>query len=134
MNKGLELQKIVVNSAKNIKYLKENNITVFASVPAKVNIPYIKISNISMNKTQDTSGIQNFTIDLFVATNGKNNCQILEIMENLYNDLYSEINTYIASIGTDIQIFNVYNANYSIEEDLKNNIWSGNFYIDIDVI
>lgn len=134
MNKGLELQKIVVNSAKNIEYLKDNNIVVFASIPKNINIPYIKISGLSMNKTQDTSGIQSFTIKLFVVTNGKNNCQILEIMENLYNNLHSEINAYISSFETECKIFNVYNENYSISEDLENNVWTGVFCINIDVI
>ena len=133
-NKSLELQKIIINSVENIEYLKTNNIKLFVSVPQEIQPPYIKLSSLSMNKLQNISNLQSFSVNLFVATNDKNNYQILEIMESLYKNIAREIEIYKAK-NNDIEakIYNVYNLNYSIEENLQNNMWYGNFNFDIDI-
>ena len=132
---SLELQKVIINSIENIAYLKQNDIKIFTSIPNDAKRPYIKISNISMNSKQNVNNLQTFTIDCFIATDLSNNCQILEIMENLYKNIAQVINNY--TIVEDIlknRIYNVYNINYSISEDLQNSSWIGHFYFDIDVI
>ena len=132
-NVGLEIQKIIIQSAKNIDFLTENNIDIFASVPSRVKLPYIKIAGLLMNKIQPKCNLQSFTIDLFIATNSKNNRQILDIMGELYNNLPDKILNY-ATYNSTVTIYNIYNLNYEIKEDLPNAVWSGHFYIDIDIL
>lgn len=133
-NKSLELQKIIINSVNNIDYLKQQNIKIYSSIPDKIKTPYIKLSCLSMNTKQNVSNIQSFTIELFIATNWKNNKSLLEIMENLYKHIAIEINKY-ANYKNEIEsnIYNIYNLNYKIKENLENNIWNGYFYLDIDL-
>jgi len=133
-NKSLELQKIIINSVNNIDYLKQQNIKIYSSIPDKIKTPYIKLSCLSMNTKQNVSNIQSFTIELFIATNWKNNKSLLEIMENLYKNIVMEINKY-ANYNNEIEsnIYNIYNLNYKIKENLENNIWNGYFYLDIDL-
>ena len=131
-NTGLEVQKIIIQSAKNIEFLADNNIDIFASVPSRVKMPYIKIAGISMDKIQPKCSIKSFTIDLFIATNSKNNRQILDITEVLYDKLPNEILHY--ATDNNITIYNVYNINYSIKEDLQNTCWNGHFCLDIDLL
>ena len=134
MNKNLELQKIVINSVNNIVYLKQNNISSFASIPAKTKKNYIKIAGISLNQQTEICKKQTFTIDLYVFTEGQNNRQIMEIMENLYNNLQNEIYNYITiNDNTFINLYNVYGGNYTINENLQNKSWEGHFYINIDI-
>ncbi len=132
MIKSLEIQKIVVNSAKNIDYLRLNNVKIFASIPLKIKSPYIKIANISVDNA--SSSVNSFTIDLFVTTNGKNNSQILEIMDCLQLKLEESIAQYIENNDTCLKIFNVYGIKYDVSEDLQSNFWYGHFYISIDVL
>ena len=132
-NIGLEIQKIIIQSAKNIDFLAENNIDIFASVPSRIKLPYIKIAGISMNKTQPKCNLQSFTIDLFIATNSKNNRKILDITEALYNNLPDKMLNYTTH-NDNITIYNIYNLNYAIKEDLPNACWNGHFYIDIDIL
>lgn len=133
-NKSLELQKIIINSVNNIDYLKQQNIKIYSSIPDKIKTPYIKLSCLSMNTKQNVSNVQSFTIELFIATNWKNNKSLLEIMENLYKHIAIEINKY-ANYNNEIEsnIYNIYNLNYKIKENLENNIWNGYFYLDIDL-
>lgn len=136
MNKVLELQKIVVNSAKNIDFFKKNKINVFTSVPHNIKNAYVKITGISLNNTVQIGDIQSFTIDLFVFTKGTNNSQILEIMNCLFLELTDKIYAYTLHQDIEIKncIFNVYNEKYNITEDMQNNCWNGHFYVDIDMI
>ena len=132
-NIGLEIQKTIIQSAKNIEFLTENNIDIFASVPNRIKLPYIKIAGISMDKIQPKCNIKSFTIDLFIATNSKDNRKILDITEALYNNLPCEMLNY-ATHCNNITLYNIYNINYSIKEDLQNACWCGHFYIDIDIL
>ena len=134
VNKSLELQKIVIQSIKNIDVFKQKNIAIYSSIPSRAVLPYIKLASLALNNNP-TGEIKTFTIDLFVATNGKNNRELLEIMENLYDNISSSINNYLAT-NDDIScaIYNIYNLKYSIQEDLQNNIWNGHFYFDVDLI
>lgn len=136
MNKVLELQKIVVNSAKNIDFLKKNKINVFTSVPHNIKNAYVKITGISLNNTVQIGDIQSFTIDLFVFTKGTNNSQILEIMNCLFLELTDKIYAYTLHQDIEIKncIFNIYNEKYNVMEDMQNNCWNGHFYVDIDMI
>lgn len=134
VNKSLELQKIVIQSIKNIDVFKQKNIAIYSSIPSRAVLPYIKLASLALNNNP-TGEIKTFTIDLFVATKGKNNKDLLEIMETLFNNLNLSINNYLA-LNEDItcQIYNIYNLKYSIQEDLQNNIWNGHFYFDVDLI
>jgi len=134
LNKNLELQKIVIQSVKNIEYLKEKHISIHSSIPSRTIMPYIKLVSLSLNNNP-IGDLKTFTIDLFVATNGKNNRELLEIMENIYDNISSSINNYLAT-NDDIScaIHNIYNLKYSIQEDLQNSVWNGHFYFDVDLI
>ena len=133
MNKSLEVQKLVIQSVKTIEYINTNKVQVFSSVPMFAKMPYIKLAGLS---TENIGlDIQRFTIDLFVATNGKNNKQILEIMEELYNNLPEKMNNYLAENQNDFSIIiqDVFTANFNITEDLRNDIWCGHYNIQIDI-
>ncbi len=134
MIKSLELQKVVINSIKNIDYLQKNDVKIFTSVPLKAKPPYIKIVSISMAECQQNANIDSFLIDLFVITNSKNNSKILEIMECLRLDFEDKINQYIDDEKAIINIFNIHDAKYNILEDLQSNFWNGHFYINIDLL
>ena len=135
MNKVLELQKVVVNSAKKIEFLKKNKVNIFTSVPNGIKPSYIKIACISLNNQVQNVDIQNFTIDLFVSTNGKNNSQILEIMNCLFLELANKIYEYIsANNEMKKSIFNIHNMKYNVSEELQSDCWNGHFYVDIDMI
>ena len=135
MNKVLELQKVIVNSAKKIEFLKKNKINIFTSIPNGIKQSYIKIAGIALNNQIQNVDIQNFTIDLFVSTNGKNNSHILEIMNCLFLELSNKIYEYI-SIDNEMKkfILNIYNIKYDISEELQSDCWNGHFYVDIDII
>lgn len=134
MIESLEIQKIIINSIKDIEYIKKNNVGVFTSVPSKAKMPYIKIASIFMNNSQQNANIKNFTFDLFVVADGKNNSQIFEIMECLFSEIEEKINQYIDKESLDIEILNVFNIKYNIDENFQNNFWNGHFYVDIDVL
>ena len=134
MNKVLEVQKIIVNSAKNIEYLQQNKIGIFVSVPSKIKMPYIKVIGLSTNNNL-SDDIKKITFNLFVATTGKSNIQISEIMECLYLELKEKIYEYIdENKDIDIKILNIYNIKYNISENLQNNFWNGCLSIDFDII
>ena len=118
--KSLELQRIIVNSVKNIDYLKTHNVNIFTSVPLSGKAPYIKIVNISFDRQRDTN-IDSFVIDLFVVSDGKNNSKILEIMECLFDELEEKINQQTESRNTNIKIFDIYDMKYNVSEDLQGN-------------
>ena len=133
--KSLKLQQIIITSLRNIDFLNENNINVFSSVPTKKHLPYAKIFSISLNKSQNSCNIKTFTIDIFVATNWKDNQMILKIMDNIDENIANQISETISSNAIqDLSIYNIYNNHYDVKEDLQNNTWFGHFYFDIDVI
>ena len=134
MNRSLELQKLIMNSIKNIDYIKDN-INIFSSIPDKIKTPYIKISSITANSTENNCRIQKYSIELAIFTRNKNNRNILEIMDSLYENIYNAtINQDIAEYNYITTIYNIYNTKYSISEDLQNGFWKGTFYFDIDLI
>ena len=133
MIKSLEIQKAIVNGIKNAEFLQKNNVKVFISVPSKAKTPYIKIANVLINNCQQNTNIKSFTFDLFVATDSKNNRQILEIMECLFYEIEERVNQYISKNNLNIEIFNIYNIKYNISENLQSNSWNGHFFVDIDI-
>lgn len=134
MNKILELQKMLVIVINDIEYLQQNGIKCFISVPNKIRMPYIKLINIEQDMNKHDCAMYHYFIGFFVATNGKNNGQILEIMEHLSNNLNdTTINNTVLKFKSDLSVFHVYNHKYSVSEDLQNNTWYGHFYIDIDI-
>ena len=100
MNKVLELQKIVVNSAKNIDFFKKNKINVFTSVPHNIKNAYVKITGISLNNTVQIGDIQSFTIDLI---------EIKNCIFNVYNEKYN--------ITEDMQN-NCWNGHFYVDIDM----------------
>lgn len=133
MNKALELQKISIKAINDIEYFKNNNILAYTTIPLKVKIPYIKLYSLKTNIIDNINELQRITIDFFVATNGKTNKQLLEIMETLYNELPDKINQEINNCNSELSIYNIFDANFTITEDIKNNIWFGHYIISIDI-
>lgn len=133
VNKSLELQKIIILAINSIDYLNDNAICAYTTIPLKVKLPYIKLYSISSNVIDNVKDLQRITFDFFVATNGKTNKQLLEIMEAIYTKLPDKINEINANINSDIKIYNIFNVNFNITEDIKNDIWYGHYVISIDV-
>ena len=133
MSKSLEVQKLVIQSARSVEYLKQNKIEVYSSVPLFVKMPYIKLAGINTDAVGN--GIQRFTIEFFIATNGKNNKKLLEICENLYNEMPNKLNEIIQNNQNDytITLCDIYSSNFSILEDLRNDCWCGKYVISIDI-
>ena len=134
MSKSLEVQKLVIQSARSIEFLQQNRIEVYSSVPLFAKMPYIKLAGI--NTEAIGNGVQRFTIEFFVATNGKNNKKILEICETLYNEMPKKINNIIHNSQNNytITLCDIYSSNFTIVEDLKNDCWGGKYYISLDVL
>ncbi len=133
MNKALELQKLSIKAINNIDYLKNNNILAYTTIPLKVKIPYIKVYSLKTNIIDNVEELQRITIDFFVATNGKTNKLLLEIMEILYNKFPDKINEEINNCNSELSIYNIFDATFTITEDIKNNIWFGHYVISIDI-
>ena len=91
--KSLEIQRMVVQAAKNIAFLQQNDINVFASVPARVKMPYVKLLALNFAPVKEAVDLQRVAVSLFVATEGKNNVLLLNIVEALYNHLPSGLET-----------------------------------------
>ena len=136
MNKVLELQQLLIDCAKNIAYLKQNNIFLYTSLPNGVKMPYIKIIGIENNDELKQCDIQTFVVSFFIATNGKNNSQVIEICDCLSSGLGNAVNDYFLQNKTkcNIKIFNIYNYKYNITEDLQNDMWYGKLSISVDVL
>ncbi|GEM_PF-4865164 len=133
--KTLKLQQLIIESIEEIDFLKTNGINAFSSIPAKRKMPYIKIAGISLNKNQNSCNIKTFTIDLFIATNWKDNQEIIKIMNEIDENIATKIEqTKQNESYKNINIYNAYNNNYEIKEDLLNGIWCGHFYLDVDLI
>ena len=135
IQENLELQKLIIVSLRNIDEIKNNDINVFASIPYRNRMPYIKVSGLKLKENQNACNVRTFAIELFVATNWKNNQQILKIMESIYNNLTKQAEDYANENNlTNINVYNIYNLHYEIEENFQNNTWSGRFYIDVDIV
>ena len=135
-NKSLEIQKITISAINNIQQFKNNNIIAYASVPLKIKLPYIKLASLKSSSILGASNISRFNVDFFIATNGKNNTTILNIMEVMYRELpnaiFNEIDTNKNNISVSVQ--NIIDMNFSITEDIKNGTWYGYFTVILDVI
>lgn len=133
MNKTLELQKLSIKAINNIEYFKNNNISAYTTIPLKVKMPYIKLYSLKTNIIENINELQRIAIDFFVAANGKTNKQLLEIMEILYNEFPDKINEEISNCNSELSIYNIFDATFTITEDIKNNIWFGHYVISIDI-
>ena len=131
--KSLEIQRMVVQAAKNIAFLQQNDINVFASVPARVKIPYVKLLALNFAPVKEAADLQRVAVSLFVATEGKNNVLLLNIVEALYNHLPSGLDAYCGAHELPFEIVDIYDANFTINEDLKNAAWTGNYTITLDI-
>ena len=131
-NKCLELQKTAIKAIKNIDFLKQNNINIFSSVPDDVKMPYIKLELLKMESVDFAKNLQRFTITFFIATANPDNQQLIEIVECLHGDLPLKLRE-MANIENNIQIYNITNMSYYVNEDLKNNGWFGEFTISLDI-
>ena len=131
--KSLEIQRMVVQAAKNIAFLQQNDINVYASVPARVKMPYVKLLSLNFAPVKETSNVQRIAVSLFVATEGKNNVLLLNIVEALYDYLPSELERYCNNYNLPFDVVDIYDANFTINEDLKNATWTGTYTITIDI-
>ena len=131
--KSLEIQRMVVQAAKNIAFLQQNDINVYASVPARVKMPYVKLLALNFAPVKETADLQRVAVSLFVATEGKNNVLLLNIVEALYNHLPSGLETYCSAHELPFEIVDIYDASFTINEDLKNAAWTGNYTITLDI-
>ena len=135
-NKSLEIQKITISAINNIPQFKDNNIIAYASIPLKIKLPYIKLASLKSSSILGTNNVNRFNVELFVATNGKNNTTILNIMEIMYrglpNAIFNEIDANRNNISISVQ--NIIDMNFSITEDIKNGTWYGYFTVVLDVI
>ena len=131
-NKCLELQKIAIKAITDIDFLKQNNIKIFSSVPDDVKMPYIKLELLKMESVDFAKNLQRFIITFFIATANPDNRQLIEIVECLYGNLPLKLRT-MANMENNIQIYNIVNMNYNINEDLQNNGWFGKFTISLDI-
>ena len=119
--------------AKNIAFLQQNDINVYASVPARVKMPYVKLLSLNFAPVKETSDVQRVAVSLFVATEGKNNVLLLNIVEALYDYLPSELEHYCDNYNLPFDVVDIYDANFTINEDLKNVAWTGTYTITIDI-
>lgn len=124
---------MVVQAAKNIAFLQQNDINVYASVPARVKIPYVKLLSLNFATAKDAADLQRVAVSLFVATEGKNNVLLLNIVEALYNYLPSKLEAYCDTHELPFEIVDIYDANFTINEDLKNAAWTGTYTIILDI-
>ena len=131
--KSLEIQRMVVQAAKNIAFLQQNDINVYASVPARVKMPYVKLLALNFAPVKETADLQRVAVSLFVATEGKNNVLLLNIVEALYNHLPSGLETYCSAHELPFDVVDIYDANFTINEDLKNAAWTGTYTITLDI-
>lgn len=131
--KSLEIQRMVVQAAKNISFLQQNDINVYASVPAHVKMPYVKLLALNFAPVKEASDLQRVAVSLFVATEGKNNVLLLNIVEALYNHLPIKLETYCSSHDLPFEIVDVYDANFTTNEDMKNSAWIGTYTITLDI-
>ena len=131
--KSLEIQRMVVQAAKNIAFLQQNDINVYASVPARVKMPYVKLLALSFAPVKEAADLQRVAVSLFVATEGKNNVLLLNIVEALYNHLPSGLETYCGAHELPFDVVDIYDANFTINEDLKNAAWTGTYTITLDI-
>ena len=131
--KSLEIQRMVVQAAKNIAFLQQNDINVYASVPAHVKMPYVKLLALNFAPVKEAADLQRVAVSLFVATEGKNNVLLLNIVEALYNHLPSGLEAYCGAHELPFEIVDIYDANFTINEDLKNAAWTGNYTITLDI-
>ena len=131
--KSLEIQRMVVQAAKNIAFLQQNDINVYASVPARVKMPYVKLLALNFAPVKETADLQRVAVSLFVATEGKNNMLLLNIVEALYNHLPSGLETYCSAHELPFDVVDIYDANFTINEDLKNAAWTGTYTITLDI-
>ena len=131
--KSLEIQRMVVQAAKNIAFLQQNDINVFASVPARVKMPYVKLLSLNFAPVNDSADLQQVAVSLFVATEGKNNVLLLNIVEALYNHLPSGLEAYCNMHELPFEMVDIYDANFTINEDLKNAAWTGTYTITLDI-
>ena len=131
--KSLEIQRMVVQAAKNIVFLQQNDINVFASVPARVKMPYVKLLTLNFVPVKEAADVQRIAVSLFVATEGKNNVLLLNIVEALYNHLPSGLEAYCNMHELPFEIVDIYDANFTINEDLKNAAWTGTYTIILDI-
>lgn len=131
--KSLEIQRMVVQAAKNIAFLQQNDINVYASVPARVKMPYVKLLALNFAPVKETADLQRVAVSLFVATEGKNNVLLLNIVEALYDYLPSELERYCNNYNLPFDVVDIYDANFTINEDLKNATWTGTYTITIDI-
>ena len=130
--KSLEIQRMVVQAAKNIAFLQQNDINVYASVPARVKMPYVKLLSLNFAPVKDAADLQRVAVSLFVATEGKNNVLLLNIVEALYNYLPSKLEAYCDTHELPFEIVDIYDANFTINEDLKNAA-TGAYTIILDI-
>lgn len=131
--KSLEIQRMVVQAAKNIAFLQQNDINVFASVPARVKMPYVKLLSLNFAPVKEAADLQRVAVSLFVATEGKNNVLLLNIVEALYNHLPSGLEAYCGAHELPFDVVDIYDANFTINEDLKNAAWTGTYTITLDI-
>ena len=131
--KSLEIQRMVVQAAKNIAFLQQNDINVYASVPARVKMPYVKLLSLNFAPVKEAADLQRVAVSLFVATEGKNNVLLLNIVEALYNHLPSGLETYCGAHELPFDVVDIYDANFTINEDLKNAAWTGTYTITLDI-
>lgn len=132
--KSLEIQRMVVQAAKNIAFLQQNDINVYASVPAHVKMPYVKLLALNFTPVKETSCIQRVAVSLFAATDGKNNVLLLNIVEALFDHLPSELERYCDNYNLPFDVVDIYDANFMINEDLKNAAWTGTYTITLDIM
>lgn len=131
--KSLEIQRMVVQAAKNIAFLQQNDINVYASVPARVKMPYVKLLALNFAPVKEAAELQRVAVSLFVATEGKNNVLLLNIVEALYNHLPSGLEAYCTTHELPFDVVDIYDANFTINEDLKNAAWTGTYTITLDI-
>lgn len=131
--KSLEIQRMVVQAAKNIAFLQQNDINVYASVPARVKMPYVKLLALNFAPVKEAADLQRVAVSLFVATEGKNNVLLLNIVEALYNNLPSGLEAYCNTHELPFEMVDIYDANFTINEDLKNTAWTGTYTITLDI-
>jgi hypothetical protein len=129
-----EVQKFFISKLQGVSSLKANGINVYTTVPAGAKMPYFKIVNIAVddNLSIDKEVVK-FGFSLNCVFQGKSNQMLLEIVESVYKELPSLIANQ-SDVQNVFKVTAVTNCNYSISQDISNNLWIGNVNVAFVVV
>ncbi|MEN9782320.1 MAG: hypothetical protein RL208_470 [Pseudomonadota bacterium] len=129
-----EVQKFFISKLQSVSLLKANAVNVYTTVPAGAKMPYFKIVNIAVedNLSIDKEVVK-FSFSLHCIFQGKSNKMLLEMLESVYKELPPLIANQ-SSVENVFRVSAITGCNYSISQDVSNNLWIGNVNVSFVVV